>query len=87
MPKKSDVVKTIEFVKGEDQTAPMIMAVTLEKAAQGEPYYEELNAFKRYQAKLTPLVSFSEEFAHLEKLFEGVSLLGDYSDKIKDFWH
>jgi homoserine O-acetyltransferase len=56
----------------------------LEKAAQGESYQEELNEFKEYQAKVVPLVSFSEEFAHLEKLFEGVSLLGDYSDKIKD---
>jgi homoserine O-acetyltransferase len=56
----------------------------LEKAASGESYLEELNAFREYQTKLTPLVSFSEEFAHLEKLFEGVNLLGDYSDKIKD---
>jgi aspartokinase/homoserine dehydrogenase 1 len=29
-------------------------------------------------------VDLSEEFIILEKLFEGVSLIGDYSKKIKD---
>lgn len=56
----------------------------LEKAAKGESYHDELNAFKEYQTQVTPFVSFSEEFARLEKLFEGVSLLGDYSEKVKD---
>lgn len=30
-PKKSDVIETIELVKGEDQTAPIVMAVTIER--------------------------------------------------------
>ncbi|WP_028891800.1 bifunctional aspartate kinase/homoserine dehydrogenase I [Tenacibaculum sp. 47A_GOM-205m] len=56
----------------------------LERAAKSEAFKEQLEAFKYEQTKLTPLVDFSTEFNRLEKLFEGVSLLGDYSQKIKD---
>ncbi len=56
----------------------------LNKAANNKTYQEQLEAFKRDQSLLTPLVDFSSEFSRLEKLFEGVSLLGDYSTKIKD---
>ncbi|OSY88170.1 aspartate kinase [Tenacibaculum holothuriorum] len=56
----------------------------LEKAAKNKAYREQLEVFKREQSLLTPLVDFSKEFERLEKLFEGVGLLGDYSDKIKD---
>ena len=56
----------------------------LEKAVKHEDYHQELEAFKYEQTQVTPMVDFSSEFSHLEKLFEGVSLLGDYSDKIKD---
>lgn len=56
----------------------------LERAAKNQAFKEQLEAFKLEQTKLTPLVDFSTEFNRLEKLFEGVSLLGDYSEKIKD---
>ncbi|WBX72193.1 bifunctional aspartate kinase/homoserine dehydrogenase I [Tenacibaculum retecalamus] len=56
----------------------------LEKATKNETYIEQFEAFKYEQSKLTPLVDFSPEFSRLEKFFEGVSLLGDYSQKIKD---
>ncbi len=56
----------------------------LEKAAKNQIYKEQLEAFKYEQSKLTPLVDFSSEFSRLENLFEGVSLLGDFSQKIKD---
>lgn len=56
----------------------------LEKAVSNEVYQEQLEAFKYYQTQITPLVDFSSEFSRLEKLFEGVNLLGDYSQKIKD---
>lgn len=56
----------------------------LNKAANNQTYQEQLEAFKREQALLTPLVNFASEFSHLEKLLEGVNLLGDYSPKIKD---
>ncbi|QQY82445.1 bifunctional aspartate kinase/homoserine dehydrogenase I [Tamlana sp. s12] len=56
----------------------------LNKAAKGESYKEALEAFKAYQTEPSKTVDFSEEFAVLDKLFEGVSLLGDYSSKTKD---
>ncbi|MFM2369013.1 MAG: hypothetical protein RL619_1313, partial [Bacteroidota bacterium] len=40
--------------------------------------------FKKYQQDDYQEVDLSEEFNVLEKLFEGVSLIGDYSNKIKD---
>ncbi|MFJ1430138.1 bifunctional aspartate kinase/homoserine dehydrogenase I [Capnocytophaga canimorsus] len=54
----------------------------LEKAASGESYLPIFEDFKTYQKAYD--LDFPEEFALLEKLFEGVSLLGDYSDKIRD---
>ncbi|CAM1366918.1 Aspartate kinase [Tenacibaculum soleae] len=56
----------------------------LGKAAKNAPYQGQFEALKYEQSQLTPLVDFSPEFSRLEKLFEGVSLLGDYSKKIKD---
>ncbi|AEK24068.1 bifunctional aspartate kinase/homoserine dehydrogenase I [Capnocytophaga canimorsus] len=54
----------------------------LEKATSGESYLPIFEDFKTYQKAYD--LDFPEEFTLLEKLFEGVSLLGDYSDKIKD---
>ena len=45
-----------------------------------KPLFED---FKSYQRDVYD-VDLSEEFGKLEKLFEGVSLIGDYSVKIKD---
>ncbi|MBC8753268.1 bifunctional aspartate kinase/homoserine dehydrogenase I [Kordia sp. YSTF-M3] len=56
----------------------------LEKAARKETYHEQLTAFKAYQSQTDRSLDFSEEFTTLENLFQGVSLLGDYSEKIKD---
>ncbi|MBP0903062.1 bifunctional aspartate kinase/homoserine dehydrogenase I [Mariniflexile gromovii] len=56
----------------------------LNKAAKGHPYKEILQVFKNYQTEPLKDVDFSAEFSVLEKLFEGVSLLGDYSKKTKD---
>jgi aspartokinase/homoserine dehydrogenase 1 len=39
--------------------------------------------FKTYQQDVYEAVDLSEEFIILEKLFEGVSLIGDYSKKKK----
>ncbi len=55
----------------------------LKKAAQGKTYTKDFDAFKKYQQSNID-VELSQEFLDLEKLFEGVSLLGDYSAKIKD---
>ncbi|OEK07966.1 aspartate kinase [Flavivirga aquatica] len=60
------------------------LEVILGKAIKGEPYQEALEAFKTYQAEPLKTIDFSEEFTTLDKLFEGVSLLRDYSKKTKD---
>lgn len=56
----------------------------LELAQTGKPYIQLLEEFKKYQTQDLTVSLFDEEFLTLQKLFEGVSLLGDYSDKIKD---
>ncbi|MFT6371019.1 MAG: aspartate kinase, partial [Maribacter sp.] len=56
----------------------------LEKAAKGKEYFVDFEAFEKYQQHTYGNVDLSKEFKGLVKLFEGVSLLGDYSDKIKD---
>lgn len=56
----------------------------LEKSKKNKSYKDSFEAFKAYQIAPKSDVDFSEEFAFLEKIFEGVNLLGDYSPKIKD---
>ncbi|VXB17307.1 bifunctional aspartate kinase/homoserine dehydrogenase I [Maribacter litoralis] len=56
----------------------------LEKAAQGKDYKADFEALEKYQNQAYKNVSLSTEFKGLAKLYEGVSLLGDYSSKIKD---
>lgn len=53
-------------------------------AAKNGNYKPLLESFKAYQISDFPQVDLSEEFSILDKLFEGVSLIGDYSSKIKD---
>ncbi|PKV49615.1 aspartate kinase [Aquimarina sp. MAR_2010_214] len=56
----------------------------LEKAVNGKNYQSQLEAFKTYQIADFDNVDFTQEFETLDKLFEGVSLLEDYSKRIKD---
>ncbi len=56
----------------------------LNLAAKGIDYKAQLETFKTYQKEPLKTIDFTEEFTLLDKLFEGVSLLGDYSGKIKD---
>jgi homoserine O-acetyltransferase len=53
-------------------------------AAKNGNYKPLVESFKSYQQDIYTNVDLSEEFAILDKLFEGVSLIGDYSEKIKD---
>lgn len=55
----------------------------LERAAGGEDISDDFSAFKQYQLAGED-IDFSEEFSVLQRIFDGVSLLGDYNDKIKD---
>lgn len=59
------------------------LEVILEKAVENESYKEQLKAFKTYQENVAR-IDLSSEFSRLDSLFEGVQLLGDYSQKIKD---
>jgi len=56
----------------------------LEKASKNETYKPQLEALKNYQTKDFKNLDFKAEFETLDKLLEGVSLLGDYSKRIKD---
>ncbi|MEP7094796.1 MAG: aspartate kinase, partial [Flavobacterium sp.] len=56
----------------------------LKIAAKNGEYKRLLENFKTYQISDYPQVDLSEEFTILDKLYEGVSLIGDYSNKIKD---
>jgi bifunctional aspartokinase / homoserine dehydrogenase 1 len=56
----------------------------LKIAAKNGDYKRLLENFKTYQISDYSTVDLSEEFIILDKLFEGVSLIGDYSNKIKD---
>jgi aspartokinase/homoserine dehydrogenase 1 len=56
----------------------------LEKASKNIVYKEQLDAFKKYQFSTAKNVDFSKEFSKLDAIFEGVKLLGDYSQKNKD---
>tara|TARA_B110000967_G_scaffold150994_1_gene154965 strand:- start:5544 stop:8942 length:3399 start_codon:yes stop_codon:yes gene_type:complete len=56
----------------------------LKKAVAKKEYKNKFERFKKYQQEPNPQVDFSKEFLKLSTIFEGVSLLGDYSRKIKD---
>lgn len=60
------------------------LEIMLEKAASGKDYFPDFDAFEKYQRHTYSNIDLSYEFKGLAKLFEGVSLLGDYSPKIKD---
>jgi aspartokinase/homoserine dehydrogenase 1 len=53
-------------------------------AAKNGNYKPLLESFKTYQKDGFDAVDFSIEFDKLDKLFEGVSLIGDFSVKIQD---
>jgi aspartokinase/homoserine dehydrogenase 1 len=56
----------------------------LEKAKKNTSYKDAFEKFKAYQIEPNNAIDYTEEFTFLEKIFEGVNLLGDYSPKIKD---
>jgi len=60
------------------------LELILEKAAAKKEYKTAFEELKEYQLIPNRAVDLSKEFSTLETIFEGVSLLGDYSKKIKD---
>nr|WP_255584703.1 bifunctional aspartate kinase/homoserine dehydrogenase I [Zunongwangia sp. SCSIO 43204] len=82
-----------EKIKNEERIAVVVSARgkttdqlenLLEKASENEDFASAFEKFKAYQIAEYDFVDFSEEFKNIEKLLEGVRLLGDYSAKIKD---
>jgi homoserine O-acetyltransferase len=65
-----------------DKATDQLEAI-LKKAVKRKEYSEDFMDFKSYQQNGLD-INLNKEFAELEKLFEGVTLLGDYSAKIKD---
>ncbi|MFC4096524.1 bifunctional aspartate kinase/homoserine dehydrogenase I [Euzebyella saccharophila] len=56
----------------------------LEKAASGQNYQKDFETFEKYQQHSFKNIKLGDEFKELAKILEGVSLLGDYSQKVKD---
>ena len=79
--KKGEHITVVLSARG---TSTDELEAILEQAVKNENYQEALDAFKKYQIADFGNVNFLEEFEILDKLFEGVSLLGDYSKRIKD---
>ncbi len=78
---KTDNIAVVVSAR-EDATDQLLRI--LEDAASGKAYQKEFEAFEKYQRHTFKNVNLSQEFRELVQLFEGVSLLGDYSDKVKD---
>ncbi|RXR21348.1 bifunctional aspartate kinase/homoserine dehydrogenase I [Flavobacterium amnicola] len=76
--------ETISVVVSARGNATDELLELLEAAKKGSDYESNLNLFKTYQTNNFCPSLFKTEFLSLEKLLEGVSLLGDYSEKIKD---
>jgi len=90
---KSVISILLNKIKNQEQVVVVISArgtatsdllELLENAKKGEDYKEAFEMFKNTQVEPLPSIDFSEEFTFLEKIFEGVHLLEDYSPKIKD---
>ncbi len=81
---KVDTEEKIAVVVSARGNATDELETILNKAYKGKAYKDDLEAFKNYQKEPLKTIDFSEEFSVLEKLFEGVSLLRDYSKKTKD---
>ncbi|TYP75909.1 bifunctional aspartate kinase/homoserine dehydrogenase I [Aquimarina intermedia] len=56
----------------------------LDKAAKGYDYKNDWECFKIYQNIILDEELLEEDFQLLQKIFDGVQLLGDYSERIKD---
>lgn len=73
----------VVVVSARGNSTNLLMEI-LEKAASKQNFETEWQQFKSYQIAPLPIIDFSNEFVALERLFEGVKLLGDFSPKIKD---
>lgn len=82
--KKIEENEKIALVVSARGNSTDLLEQILEDARNNEIYEDAFEVFKGYQIVPNEEIDFSEEFTFLKKIFEGVSLLGDYSEKIKD---
>ncbi|NER09397.1 aspartate kinase [Muriicola jejuensis] len=75
--------KIAVVVSAREAATDQLLAI-LELAAARRDYKKEFEAFESYQRHSFKNVDLSEQFRELVQLLEGVSLLGDYSPKIRD---
>ena len=61
-----------------------VLEQLIEDAKNNNDYINNFEAFKKYQIEPNSEINFETEFTLLKNIFEGVQLLGDYSQKIKD---
>lgn len=79
--KNNERITVVVSARGE---ATNDLEAILNKAVNNESYRDQLQVFKAYQSEISDRIDLSQEFSTLERLFEGVKLLGDYSKKTKD---
>ena len=82
--KKVKTKESIAVVVSARNNATNELETILETAAKQEDYQHLFDTFKHYQTQACETSDLSDTFLALGKLFSGVSLLGDYSTKIKD---
>jgi len=61
-----------------------VLEQLLEDAKNNKDYINYFESFKKYQLIPHSEINFEKEFRLLKNILEGVQLLGDYSQKIKD---
>lgn len=73
----------VVVVSARDKSTDILESL-LEKAKLGIDYSEEWSEFKKNQTEPCSDVNLDEEFKVLERTFEGVKLIEEYSLKVKD---
>ncbi len=81
--KISENSKFIAVCSARDNTTDTLERI-LEKAKKGDDFTDDFQAFKKYQIEPANDVDLTAEFNILEKTFEGVKLIEEYSLKVKD---
>lgn len=82
--KKVEAGEPIAVVLSAREKATDKLEDLLVKAAQGNGYEEDVLEFRKYQVGDFPHIDLTRETSEVSKKLEGVSLLGDYSNKTKD---
>lgn len=79
--KKSEKFTVVASARGDTTN---VLENILEKAASKKEFSNVFENFKEYQLLPNKNIDFTNDFTKLETIFEGVALLGDYTQKIKD---